>query len=67
VFQVHNEAIAVPETIDAIRAMTGIESDAMKSIEKTNRTMGITKCFLPQTMTHRAHSPSLKALAAREA
>jgi len=47
IFQVHNEAIAVPETIDAIRAMTGIETDAMKSIEKTNRTMGIVKCFLP--------------------
>jgi glyceraldehyde-3-phosphate dehydrogenase (NAD(P)) len=51
VFQVHNEAITVPETIDAIRAMTGIETDGMRSIEKTDRAMGITKCFLSQSMT----------------
>ena len=47
IFQVHNEAITVPETIDAIRAMTGLETDAMKSIEKTDRSMGIRKCLLP--------------------
>ncbi len=58
VFQVHNEAIAVPEIIDAIRAMTGIENDAMKSIEKTDRTMGIRKCFLPQTATDECFSAS---------
>jgi glyceraldehyde-3-phosphate dehydrogenase (NAD(P)) len=46
VFMVHNEAITVPETIDAIRAMTGIESDGRKSIEKTDRALGITKEFL---------------------
>jgi glyceraldehyde-3-phosphate dehydrogenase (NAD(P)) len=46
VFQVHNEAITVPETIDAIRAMTGIETDGRKSIEKTDRALGITKSFL---------------------
>jgi glyceraldehyde-3-phosphate dehydrogenase (NAD(P)) len=46
VFQVHNEAITVPEIIDAIRAMTGIETDGMKSIEKTDRALGITKSFL---------------------
>ena len=51
VFQVHNEAVTIPETIDAIRAMTGIETDPMKSIEKTDRSLGIVKCFLPQT-TH---------------
>jgi glyceraldehyde-3-phosphate dehydrogenase (NAD(P)) len=47
VFQVHNEAITVPETIDAIRAMTGIETNGRKSIEKTDRALGITKFFLP--------------------
>ena len=47
VFQVHNEAITIPETVDAIRAMTGIETDAMKSIEKTDRSMGVRKSFLP--------------------
>jgi glyceraldehyde-3-phosphate dehydrogenase (NAD(P)) len=56
---VHNEAITVPETIDAIRAMTGIETDAMKSIEKTNRSMGIVKCFLPQTMPEEAEYEAL--------
>jgi glyceraldehyde-3-phosphate dehydrogenase (NAD(P)) len=63
VFQVHSEAITIPETIDAIRAMTGIETDAMKSIEKTNRSMGILKCFLPQTMAEEAEHEALgKAL-----
>ena len=50
VFQVHNEAIVVPENIDAIRALTGIEKDARASIEKTNRSMGIVKSFLPKTI-----------------
>ncbi len=48
VFQVHNEAITIPEIIDAIRAVTGIETDAMRSIEKTNRSLGITKNYLSQ-------------------
>lgn len=55
VFQVHNEAITVPETIDAIRAITGIETDGARSIEKTNKTMGIVKCFLPCTTTLESH------------
>jgi glyceraldehyde-3-phosphate dehydrogenase (NAD(P)) len=50
VFQVHNEAVTIPEIVDAIRALTGIEGDPLKSIEKTNRTMGILKTFLPRTM-----------------
>jgi glyceraldehyde-3-phosphate dehydrogenase (NAD(P)) len=59
VFQVHSEAVTIPETIDAIRAMTGIETDAIKSIEKTNRSMGIVKCFLPQTMSEEAEHEAL--------
>ncbi len=51
IFQVHNEAITVPEVIDAIRALTGIETDPLRSIEKTDRSMGIVKSFLPRT-TH---------------
>lgn len=50
-FQVHNESIVVPETIDCIRALTGVEPDGAKSIAKTDASLGITKCFLP------AHSP----------
>lgn len=47
VYQVDNQAIVVPETIDAIRAITGIESDAQRSIEKTDRALGVTNEFLP--------------------
>jgi glyceraldehyde-3-phosphate dehydrogenase (NAD(P)) len=40
-YVVDNQAIVIPETIDAIRALTGIETDAHKSIEKTNKSLGI--------------------------
>ncbi len=49
VYQVHNEAVTVPENIDAIRAISGIEIDAAKSMEKTDRSLGIVKTFLPGT------------------
>ncbi|HKR07441.1 MAG TPA: type II glyceraldehyde-3-phosphate dehydrogenase [Bacteroidia bacterium] len=38
---VDNQAIVIPETIDAIRALTGIETNAVKSILKTNQSLGI--------------------------
>ena len=53
-FQVHNEAIVIPETIDCIRALMGSESDAVASIAKTDRSLGITKAFLPATTPHPA-------------
>lgn len=40
-YVVDNQAIVIPETIDAIRALTGIETDAAKSISKTNENLGI--------------------------
>lgn len=40
-YQVYNQAIVVPETIDAIRALTGMEKDATVSINKTNNSLGI--------------------------
>jgi len=40
-YVVDNQAIVIPETIDAIRALTGIESDGEKSITKTDQSMGI--------------------------
>ncbi|MEQ8419233.1 MAG: type II glyceraldehyde-3-phosphate dehydrogenase [Arenibacter algicola] len=40
-YVVDNQAIVIPETIDAIRALTGIETDATKSIAKTNLSLGI--------------------------
>lgn len=54
-FQVHNEAIVVPENVDCIRALTGLEADGLRSIEKTNAAMGITKSFLPSTTQAIAH------------
>jgi len=40
-YMVDNQAIVVPETIDAIRALTKAESDASASIAKTDAAMGI--------------------------
>ena len=48
-FQVHNESIVIPETIDCIRALTGIELDGATSITRTDAALGITKAFLPAT------------------
>lgn len=44
-YQVDNEAIAIPENIDAIRALMGVEPNAAASIEKTDHAMGISKSF----------------------
>jgi glyceraldehyde-3-phosphate dehydrogenase (NAD(P)) len=38
---IHQESDVVPENIDAIRAMFSLESDNMKSIQKTNKALGI--------------------------
>jgi glyceraldehyde-3-phosphate dehydrogenase (NAD(P)) len=46
VYHVPNEAILIPETIDAIRAMTGLETDGARSIAKTNASLGIRRRFL---------------------
>lgn len=43
VHMVHQESIIIPENIDAIRAITGEETDKWKSIEKTNKSLGILK------------------------
>ncbi|MCP4051504.1 MAG: type II glyceraldehyde-3-phosphate dehydrogenase [Mesoflavibacter sp.] len=40
-YVVDNQAIVIPETIDAIRALTGIETDGAKSILKTNQSLSI--------------------------
>ena len=37
---IHQESDVIPENVDAIRAMTGIEKNNLKSIEKTNKAMG---------------------------
>ena len=42
-YQVHNESIVIPETIDCIRAMMEVETDGAASIAMTDRSLGITK------------------------
>ena len=45
-YQVYNEAIVVPETIDAIRALTGAAPDAATSMKITDETLGMRRDFL---------------------
>ena len=45
-YQVYNQAIVVPETIDAIRALTGSEADGLASIAKTDQALGLVREFL---------------------
>jgi glyceraldehyde-3-phosphate dehydrogenase (NAD(P)) len=42
-FQVHNEAIVIPENVDCIRALAGLEADGAAPVEKTDAALGITK------------------------
>jgi len=45
-YQVYNEAIVVPENIDAIRALTGVVQDGATSIRMTDEAVGVRKAFL---------------------
>jgi glyceraldehyde-3-phosphate dehydrogenase (NAD(P)) len=45
-YQVYNQAIVVPETIDAVRALTGIEKDSAESIAKTDWALGLVREFV---------------------
>jgi glyceraldehyde-3-phosphate dehydrogenase (NAD(P)) len=40
-YMVDNQAIVIPETIDAIRALTGRATTAAESMAKTNAALGI--------------------------
>ena len=46
-YQVYNEAIVVPETIDAIRALAGTVTDGAESIAMTDEALGMLREFLP--------------------
>lgn len=46
VYQVHNEAVVIPENIDAARAISGMETDAHASIAKTDKSLAITGSWL---------------------
>jgi len=43
IMQVHQEAIVVPENVDAVRAMLELETNPNKSIVKTNHALGLVK------------------------
>ena len=45
-YQVYNEAIVVPESIDAIRALTGIVGDGRESMRITDEAMGMRQEFV---------------------
>ena len=45
-YQVFNQAIVIPETIDAIRALSGIESDPSASIARTDAALGLRHDFI---------------------
>ena len=45
-YQVDNQAIVVPENVDAIRALTAMEHDAAASMRRTDESLGVTKEFV---------------------
>lgn len=45
-YQVYNEAIVIPENIDAIRALTGTMKDGRESIRITDEALGMRRDFL---------------------
>ncbi len=47
-YMVDNQAIVIPETIDAIRALTRVEEDGATSIRRTNESLGITGDLVPR-------------------
>ncbi len=51
-YMVDNQAIVIPETIDAIRALTDQEADGAASIRKTNAALGITGQLVPTSGRH---------------
>jgi glyceraldehyde-3-phosphate dehydrogenase (NAD(P)) len=54
-YMVDNQAIVVPETIDAIRALTGAEPDGSESIARTNAALGIDTTLVPSGVGESVH------------
>lgn len=42
---IHQESDVVPENVDAIRALCGLERDYRKAIQKTNKNLGLSQIF----------------------
>ncbi|EYR63756.1 glyceraldehyde-3-phosphate dehydrogenase [Actinotalea ferrariae CF5-4] len=49
-YQVNNESIVIPETIDAIRALAGTVTDGPTSIATTDEVLGMRRDFLPDAL-----------------
>ncbi len=65
-YQVYNEAIVVPENIDAIRALVGKVKLGRDSIDRTDAALGIRKDFLiPQGPTMSVTSGGMKDAVSR--
>jgi glyceraldehyde-3-phosphate dehydrogenase (NAD(P)) len=45
-YQVDNQAIVIPESVDAIRALTGIVEDGWESIRITDEALGMRGDFI---------------------
>lgn len=45
-YQVDNQAIVIPETIDAIRALSGVVKDGLESIRITDAALGVKREFV---------------------
>jgi glyceraldehyde-3-phosphate dehydrogenase (NAD(P)) len=52
-YEVDNEAIVVPENIDAIRALCGTVRDGAESIEITDRALGVLHDFIGPSVSRR--------------
>ena len=48
-YQVYNEAIVVPESVDAIRALVGTVQNGYESIHMTDEAMGMRRDFLARS------------------
>lgn len=46
-YTVDNQAVVIPENIDAIRALAGTVTEAAESIRITDETLGVRQDFLP--------------------
>jgi glyceraldehyde-3-phosphate dehydrogenase (NAD(P)) len=57
-YQVFNEAIVVPETVDAIRALAGTVKDGPTSIARTDAALGVRRDFLIPAAVGTAPTPS---------
>ena len=50
-YHVYDQAIVVPEAIDAIRALTAVEADGATSIQQTDSAWGVLREFVSGSAT----------------